>query len=503
MKRFFSFLLVLLMLLPVFTAFGCGKKKAQETKVIRVCNCDDYIDMDLIDEFEAETGIDVVYSTFSTNENLYNELVINPNSYDLVVPSEYMIQKLAVEGKINKLDHSKIAGYDQNVSSYISNRLKSIEFTVESGDLRGEHVSLDDFMVGYMWGTMGWVYNTEHVSDADVKNWYSPFNNQNLSDKITIKDSVRDSYLVGLAMVYKEELYKAKDNAEITQILNRVGQEDIDKVGEILSQIKPMLYGFEVDSGKNDIVLGNIDAYIAWSGDAAYAIDVASGKVEDEDGTILDPSKQKRLSYNIPEEGSNIWFDGFVMPSGSQNYDVVCKFLEFISRPEVAYRNMDYIGYTSMIANGEFDLDGEPTTIFDSFVYDKYDQSATLSSNEGKWVDLSYFFGTDREYKVFVSNEEYGRLIAQYPDAQIVERCAVMSYFDGNTLLDVNEMWEKVKGETFPIWLLILFASIILLLAVFMILYRNRDKIRWFKLPERKRYYAERKGLKVVKKENL
>lgn len=511
MKRFFAFLLVSFMLLPIFASFGCGKKQ-QETQVIRVCNCEDYIDESLFEDFKAKTGIEVIYSTYGTNENLYNELVINPNSYDLVVPSEYMIQKLAVEGRLNKLDHSKIAGYSQNISGYIADRLKSIEFTVESGDLRGQQVSLYDFMVGYMWGTMGWVYNTENVSVEDVKNWQSPFNNPSLNKKITIKDSVRDSYLVGLAMVYEDELYNAKDNAEITQILNRVGQEDIDKVGQKLAELKPMLYGFEVDSGKNDIVLGNIDAYIAWSGDAAYAIDVASGDVEDEDGKIIEEKNQKSLSYYIPDEGSNIWFDGFVMPSGSQNYDVVYKFLEFISSPESVYRNMNYTGYTSMIANGEFNMnvekdDGtivpEKLSLFDAVVTDWFDESEDLEAGEGIEVDLSYFFGADGDYTVVVSEESFGRLIAQYPTAEIVERCAVMSYFDGNTLLDINEMWEKVKGETFPIWLLILFASIILLLAVFMILYRNRDKIKWFKLPERKRDYAERKGLKVVKKENI
>ncbi len=509
MKRFITLFLASLMVLPVFLTAGCSSEN-ESGQVLRICNCEDYIDESLLEDFETETGIEVVYSTYGTNENLYNELVINPNSYDLVVPSEYMIEKLAVEGRLNKLDHSKIAGYEDNLSDYIAERISGIDFTVKSGEYEGENASLYEFMVGYMWGTMGWVYNTEKVSEEDVKHWYSPFENPSLSKKITIKDSVRDSYIVGLAMVYQEELERSISNTDITKILNRTGEKDISRVGEKLTALKPMLYGFEVDSGKNDIVLGNIDAYVAWSGDAAYAIDVASGEVEDEDGTFVE--KTKTLSYYIPDEGSNIWFDGFVMPSGSDNYDAVYKFLEFISRPESVYRNMNYTGYTSMIANGEFEMevedeDGvitlETMSLFDAVVTDWFDESEDLEDGEGITVDLSYFFGSDGEYTVVVSEESYGRLIAQYPTAEIVERCAVMSYFDGETLMEINEMWEKVKGETLPTWLLILFLAVILLVAVFIVLYRNRDKIKWFKLPERKRDYAQRKGLKVVKKEQL
>ena len=503
MKRFFSLFLTILMLLPTFGLFGCTDSDSSKT-VLRVCNCEDYIDEELLTEFTEETGIEVVYSTYGTNENLYNELVINPNSYDLVVPSEYMIEKLAVEGRIKKLDFTKISGYQDNLSPFISNRLNGIKLKDGS--------SLSDYMVGYMWGTMGWVYNTANVTEEDVSSWYGPFENSTLNKKITIKDAVRDSYIVGLAMTYKEELELAvaeKDNAKVTEILNRIEQKDIDAVGRTLSSLKSKLYGFEVDSGKNDIVLGRIDAYVAWSGDAAYAIDVAAREVEDEDGELIDEENARSLSYYIPEEGSNIWFDGFVMPSGSNNQDAAYKFLEFISRPESVYRNMNYTGYTGMIASGKFEMEdeetGEPytTDLFEEVVIGWFDESEDLSESEGLLVDLSYFFGNDKEYTVKVSEESFGRLIAQYPTEEIVNRCAVMSYFDNDTLTAINEMWESVKGETFPLWLIILMVVLIVLLAIFIVLYRNKEKIKWLKLPERKKTYAERKGLKVIKREYL
>lgn len=506
MKRIICLLLCTLLVLPTLFLFGCAK----EEKVIRVCNCEDYIDESLFEEFEAKTGIRVEYSTYGTNENLYNELVINPNSYDLVVPSEYMIQKLAAEGRINKLDLSKVEGYEQNVSQYIQRRLENIKFTVQDGEHKGEQVALSDFMVGYMWGTMGWVYNTDVVSESDVCNWENVFNNPALRKKTTIKDAVRDSYLVGLAMVYKDQLESATTNEQITEILNRVDQRSIELVGQKLEQLKPFLYGFEVDSGKNDIILGNIDAYVAWSGDAAYAIDVAAGDAEDEDGTYVEDVKS--LSYYIPDEGSNIWFDGFVMPSGSDNYDAVYEFLSFISSPESVYRNMDETGYTGIVSGGEFTMtveneDGEEeqiqTTLFEQVVLEWFDESEDLEDGQGISVDLSYFFGDDGDYTVVVSEESYGRLIAQYPTAEQVSRCAIMNYFENDTLVKINEMWEGVKGETFPTWALILIVVFVVLLAVFILLYRNREKFRWFKLPQRKTTYAERKGLSVVKVEEI
>ena len=150
MKRFFTLFLATVMFLSCFTMFGCAESST-ETGVLRVCNCEDYIDEDLLSEFTEETGIEVVYSTYGTNENLYNELVINPNSYDLVVPSEYMIEKLAEEGRLEKLDLTKVPNYTENVSDYIDGRLA--ELKVKSGQYKG--LSLSEFMVGYMWGTMG------------------------------------------------------------------------------------------------------------------------------------------------------------------------------------------------------------------------------------------------------------------------------------------------------------------------------------------------------------
>lgn len=475
MKKILNLLLICAFVIACVPFSACSS----ETKtVLKVCNCEDYIDESLIDEFEAKyPDIKVEYSTYGTNENLYNELVINPNSYDLVVPSEYMIQKLATEGRLNKLDATKLTGY--RPSPYIQDRLDNITFTVEEGDYQGETAKLSDFMVGYMWGTMGWVTNPAKISAEDAKSWDGILGNSKYNKKVTLKDAVRDTYLVSLALVYKAELVSAiaaEDIGKVSEILNRTDVESVAKVGEKLSSLKSSLYGFEVDSGKNDIVTGKIDAYVAWSGDAAYAIDEAAEK-----GVYLD--------YTVPEEGSNIWFDGLVMPSGSQNYDAVYKFLNFISSPENVIKNMDYIGYSSIVATDE---------IFE-YITDCF------AEDEGVEVNLSYYFGADdsEDYVLKVSEEGFGRLMAQYPTYDIISRCAVMNYFDNDALTRVNEMWANVKGETFSTAVIIIFVAIVLLIVAAIVLYRHKDKIKWLKLPEKKKSYAEKHNLKIVSKEEI
>ena len=155
---------------------------------------------------------------------------------------------------------------------------------------------------------------------------------------------------------------------------------------------------------------------------------------------------------------------------------------------------MNYTGYTSMMA-GDY--------IFENIVVDWFDESEDLEIGEGIEVDFSYFFGNDNDYTIIVSEESYGRLMAQYPTAEIVNRCAVMSFFDSETLMDINEMWERVKGETWPWWVIILIISLVVLFAILMVLYKNKDKISWLKLPERKKSYAERKDLTEVSRKEI
>lgn len=415
----------------LFTAVSVkGIKKAYALGgEIRVFSVSDYIDYDILDEFEDLTGIHVDYVEFATNEEMYNELKKAPHEVDLICPSEYMIMKMREENLIREFDTP------QNFIDYGSPYIKEV-FKKEPLEIMSDDES-KTYSVGYMWGTVGMIFNTETVDEEDLKNWDSIWTHFN--KRVTIKDSIRDTYLMALAYVYKTELLTLKDNyenglitteeynAQITEIFNRTDVETVNKVYDALINLKPNLYGFEVDGGKADVLTGKIDVNVAWSGDAVYSI---SEGMFDEDGNDL--PNPVYLGYAIPEEGSNVWFDGYVMAKYA-NVDNASAFLNYLADPEIAVRNMDYTGYTSCIAGDD---------VFD-YVKENYHDDESDNS-----VDLKYFFDpdcTDDSYVIKVAEGLEYMFYAQYPTEDVIERCAVMKNFSGEELERINEMWMKIK----------------------------------------------------------
>lgn len=470
MKRFLSLLVCAFLIIISATSFtGCSKNSSD--KVLKVYNCEDYIStgndeyVDLISEFEKEYGVTIEYSTFGTNENMYNELKINSTGYDLVCPSDYMIMRMIKEDMLESFSEDfKNGEYMTNVSPYLKNLFEANGWT--------------DYTAAYMWGTMGYVYNPKYVDENDVKSWAAIWMDK-YANRSTIKDSVRDSYFLGLAYTYREELtslaekYNANKltsdeyNAEITSIMNRTDKNSLNAVKNNLISVKNNLYGFEVDSGKWDVVTGKININFAWSGDA-----VASMNEAEEAGVYL--------NYSIPEECSNIWFDGWVMPKGA-NVELAEKFINFLSRPQNAIENMNYIGYTSSIAGD---------TVFE-WVKEHY--AANEADENVIEYDLSYFFGKNKS--IFVHEDSLKRqLIAQYPTEDVITRCAVMQYFDNETNAAVNEMWEEFKGVPIPLWayaVIIVIAAIIVLVAL-SYLYKGKNAA-----------HKPKKGYRVQTKNNV
>lgn len=403
-----------------------AKALAAGERTLKIANCEDYIFVDedtetsLADTFADyyyETygeRIKVEYSTFSTPEDLYNNMKIDPSVYDVMCPSDYMIEKMAREGMLQKINLSETGAYNTYVSPFIKDTFENISWGNEN---------LAQYAAGYMWGTLGLVYNADKVSDDDMTSWSSLWSGK-FDGRFTIKDSVRDSYFITLAKVYEEEL-KALDknaadyNGKLSEIFNRTDKDTVDKVKSALSDLKSKCAGMEVDSGKSDIVTGKIDIYFAWSGDAVYAMDEA-----DEEGVTL--------NYSVPEEGSNIWFDGWCVAKNSKNADLAVAFMDYISMPENVVKNMDYIGYVSCIAGEE---------VFD-YVVESYDEEDVDIE-----FDLSYFFKSgaedDNEY-VIKTSSSLRQLAAQYPSADVIDRCAVMSYFDAEENERINTMWMDV-----------------------------------------------------------
>lgn len=464
MKKFF--LTLSLVLMCIFLA-SC---EANEVRTIRIYNCVDYIDEEVLDEFvdwfaERHDGeeIDYIYDTFETPESMYNTLRTGKTSYDICCPSDYMIQKMIREDRLEKFDREtyNLDIYDTYCSSYITDLFKSQEVSVN-----GETVNWSEYAACYMWGTLGAIYNPQELAEAkgledyDVTSWEA-FLDPAFNNMVSLKDSVRDSYCVGAILAYKDEL-DAKDNKDpeyntlITDVINRADDISINKVSEQLRKLKDNIYGLEVDSGKGDIVTGKIAMNLAWSGDAVYSIDLA----EEED---------IELRYCVPEEGGNVWFDGWIMPKGA-DVELASEWVNFLSQPEIAARNMDYIGYTSPIVGDEIleliddwygvDLEEDPEAEYVEF-------------------DLTYLFGDKVDDATVLIDASYvGRqFTTQYPDEETLNRCGVFSDFDFKEVgrnEKVLQMWINVKANKASTALIISLVSFVVI-VVGLFLYSKRS----------------------------
>lgn len=421
---------------------------------------EDELLMGLTDIFEEEYGVTVEYRTFATNEEMYNELINNPNGPDLICPSEYMIMRMKDEGLIKP--YKTPESWENYGSPYIKSEFSRLGLT--SGEDKV-------YASGYMWGTMGYIFNMANTLPEELKNWDSIMDYK-FDKKVTIKDSIRDSYILAVGAVYEEELKSLDKTApdysqKIAEIFNRTDTETLQRVEIFLKELKQKLYGFEVDSGKTDMITGKIEVNFAWSGDAVYTIDEAE-------------LAGLEFGYVVPEEGSNVWFDGWVMPKNA-NEDLATKFIDFVSTPENVIRNMEYIGYTSCMAQQE--------------VFDYVLENEEEGEEE---IDLGYFFKgldyTGDEYKVTVSSK-YGRLATQYPDYETIKRCTVMANFSGETLDNINDMWNRVKFITFPIWIIWSIIAIALFGVLAFLFVKFKDRL-FINVRNKKKW-------RVVKKEEI
>lgn len=484
MKKKLAILLSLLFWLPVVSSLGGCSTKA---KVLRVYNWEEYIDEggegsygddylelgknapSMIDDFEVwyeETygeRIRVEYSTFGTNEDLYNQLKLG-DKYDLVCPSEYMIMKLAAEGMLEPLDEEFFDETNEN-NFYVNNVSPFIRRKFDEGKMQvageSEPQSWSSYAAGYMWGTTGLVYNPEGVTEEALSQGWKIMLDSDFRKKVTTKDNVRDSYFVGLGIVYRDELLSldknaADYNATVTEIFNRTDAETVKKVQDTLLAMKNNIFGFETDTGKSDMVKGTILLNFAWSGDAVYAMDEAE-------------NQDVYLNFHIPEEGANLFFDGWVMPKGASKKEAQA-FINFMSRPDNAVRNSYYIGYTSVIA-------GEEMFEYACDVYSAEEQ--------GVPYDVSYFFG--EEAIIYADEEQLSRqLFAQYPPEDTMKRCAVMNYY-GAQEEPINELWTQVKGEKLDGWAIAVITVAVVVIVLAILYWKLGHKIE-FRLKPKKGY---------------
>ena len=491
-----------------------------EKVTLRLLNVEDYIyerdpkepntEKDLVDQFvdyieenyhdTFPKGVAVSYETTDTPESMFNLMKLSQGSYDLVCPSDYMIQKLIVNDMIMPMhiDEEHMPNYIANASS-IKGRLDAISAV---NGKTNETCYLKDYAVGYMWGTLGLLFDPAYgdrdpeQTIEDMQEW-SVLWNPDYKGISSIKDSVRDTYAIGLLHAYDEEfaaLKESYDKGEITaekynqdfsELFNKCDDKTLEKVRQSLTKLKGNVFGMEVDSGKQDIITGKIGINFAWSGDAVYSMEQA------------EEEKELELYYSIPNTGSNLWMDAWCMPKSNRSdaqTELAELFLDFLSIPEYTAQNMEYTGYTPFTAGNEI-LDlarswydyryDEETEEFDDTIPTE-EQIAELGLQR---VDLSYFFGgtltdengdplsdeesaeacifysdcylpnaeTDEQGNITGGNRAVGReFFCQFPDEETLTRCAVMRDF-GPQNEAVLKMWEKFKSDNLPVWAIVLF----------------------------------------------
>lgn len=525
-------------------------------------NAEDYIDEELITSFEEmvyerdQKRVKVVYETYDTNETMYNTLKTGKQTYDLICCSDYMIQRLAREGMITSfhdaIEKDLIPNYMNNVSDYLatydgSNTGKLDTIEVDLGE-KGKD-TLNYYTVGYMWGTLGILFNPELVVSRNYDLFAQNERYSSLSDEEkvaqviedfssldgysylwdplfkgtqSIKDSMRDTYAIGIMEYFKDYFDRESesfitDYDERNELFNRCDDETIKNVQDTLINLKENIFGFEVDSGKDDIVTGKIAVNIAWSGDAVNSI--GRGFYADDDWEDERSDEDKvNLYYVVPEIGANVWFDGWALPThdeayySSKEYYYSLEFLDYLNAPENAVANMSYNGYTTFIGSSNNDLSVLEYILYsydtsdgvgDTETYDEYDLSyyfnfvdengeplkeleVTLSEEDDdrsfKFIDENNDGKLDIKIKTDLDSYEGRSLVAQYPEEKNIDYLYVMRDF-GSQNNAIVSMWENVKVNPLPTWVVV----ILIMFLVGLVAYLGSYKIiRNYKIKKRK-----------------
>ncbi|QNO14283.1 spermidine/putrescine ABC transporter substrate-binding protein [Alkalicella caledoniensis] len=293
MKKIAS--LILLLSLMVTALAGCGSSSGE---VLHVFNWGDFMDMDLIRDFEREYGIRVIYDEYDTNESMYARLKAGGN-YDVIFPSDYMIAKLISEDMLEEINYTNVPNYQ-----YIDS-----DFLGTNYDPEGK------FSVPYVWGTLGILYNTEKVNET-VDSWSILFDSKYRNEVFMI-DSMRDS--IAVALNYLGYSINSKSEQELEEAKQLLIQQRTD--------VNPVYVN---DEGKDMIMAGEATFFVTWSGEAMQVI-----------------SEDERFDYIVPKEGSNLFIDNMAIPKGAKNKENAEKFINFMLKSEVAKTNIEYIEYST------------------------------------------------------------------------------------------------------------------------------------------------------------
>lgn len=428
MKRVVKFLATGILALSAVSVFA-----EDRSNVLKVYNWSDYIAEGVLDDFKSwykeQTGenIDVIYMTFDVNEAMLSKIEKGHEDYDVVCPSDYIIERMLDKGLLLPLDFKSLGStpnyIEANRSPFIEQMFRSINPSIDA----------NQYSVAYMWGTTGIIYNPKFVTRDEASTW-DVIRNPKFAGKILIKDAPRDVYAPVLIYLKQNELKSGK--VTLQDLMRDSSDESLQMVQDYLMQCKPGVYGWEADLGKEQMTKNRAYVSLNWSGDAVWAIEEAAAV-----GVELD--------YVVPEEGSTVWFDGWVIPKYAKNIKAATYFINFMCRPDIAIRNMEETGYVA--SNGSREV-----------LESQIDESLEP-------IDLSYFFGPD------ASAVRVNPIL--YPDLSVIERCA-LEHDWGDDTEKLLKMWQNVKGSKANMFTYVIIAVVIAAFAVYFVTSANAKKRR-------------------------
>ncbi len=332
---------LLLVCLAASSLIGCGVKN---DNVVYVYNWGEYIDPEVLDMFEEETGIKVIYDEFDTNESMYAKIDAGAAQYDVVCPSDYMIQKMISNDMLLPINFDNVPNATNIGQQYYD--------TSKDFDPTGE------YSIPYCWGTVGILYNSSKVT-TEIDSWDDLWD-ETYTDNIAMINSVRDAFMIALKINGKS--------------MNTTDKTELTEAKQLLIDQKPLVQCYVVDQVR-DKMIGNETALgVIYSGEALYTME-----------------ENENLRYVIPKEGTNVWIDSWVIPKTCQNKENAEAFINFLCRPDIALMNFEYITYSTpndaareLIEDEE--LKNSPIAFPDLTQYDNLEAFTYLGEDEDAYL---------------------------------------------------------------------------------------------------------------------
>ena len=341
---------------------GCGKKSATDNAgEVYVYNWGEYIDEAVITMFEEETGIKVVYDMFETNEEMYPVIEAGGVNYDVICPSDYMIQKMIENDLLAELNFDNIPNISEIDPEFME---RSKAFDPEN-----------KYSVPYTWGTVGILYNTSMVAPEDVPTKWADLWDEKFKGEILMQDSVRDAFMVALK--------------SLGYSMNTKSESELQEAKGLLIQQKPLVQAYVVDQVRDKMIGGEAAIGVIYSGEMLY--------IQNE---VKELGLDYNLNYVLPEEGTYIFIDCWVVPKNAKHKENAEKWIDFLCRPDIAKMNFEYITYATP-NKGAFDL----------------------------------------------LDEEIQNNKAVFPDIDSLENCEVFQYLGDDVDSIYNNLWKEVKSN--------------------------------------------------------